>query len=224
MAPVLGYWNIRGLAQPIRLMLAYTETKYEDKRYVYGPPPDFDRRDWLGEKLELGLDFPNLPYYIDGNTKLTQSITIMRYLARKLELDPTTEEERIRADLVEQQTADFRMALTRICYSADFENLKTEYLKTLPTHFKNFSAFLGNRKWLASADKLTYVDFMLYEAIDHNRILEPDCLKHFPTLKAFMERFEELPTIKKYMESDDFIKYPLNGDMAAFGSRLSKKK
>merc|ERR1712071_640098 len=35
--PVLAYWDIRGLAQPIRLLLAYTETKYEDKYYVCGP-------------------------------------------------------------------------------------------------------------------------------------------------------------------------------------------
>ncbi|CAL1291052.1 unnamed protein product [Larinioides sclopetarius] len=223
MAPVLGYWNIRGLAQPIRLMLAYSETPYEDKKYAYGPAPDFDRSAWLKEKPTLGLDFPNLPYYIDGDVKLTQSITIMRYLARKLKLEPTTEEEHSRADLIEQQIADFRFGFTRICYSADFDKLKEEYLKNLPAQLKAFSNYLEKRQWFASQDKLTYVDFMVYEAFDHNRVLDPDCLNDYPNLKEFMDRFEELPTIQKYMQSPDFLKWPLNGDMAKFGSRSSKK-
>ena len=31
--PVLGYWNIRGLAQPIRFMLAFLAIDYEDRTY-----------------------------------------------------------------------------------------------------------------------------------------------------------------------------------------------
>lgn len=44
--------------QPIRLLLAYTGTDYEDKRYNLGP--NFDRSEWLNEKFTLGLDFPNV--------------------------------------------------------------------------------------------------------------------------------------------------------------------
>lgn len=75
------------------------------------PAPDFDPSDWTNEKEKLGLDFPNvgdgwgmggqggegaggvrgltppcppqLPYLIDGPTKLTQSNAILRYIARK---------------------------------------------------------------------------------------------------------------------------------------------
>uniref|UniRef100_A0A8C2M9K0 glutathione transferase n=1 Tax=Cricetulus griseus TaxID=10029 RepID=A0A8C2M9K0_CRIGR len=38
---------------------------------------------WLNEKFKLGLDFPNLPYLIDGSHKITQSNAILRYIARK---------------------------------------------------------------------------------------------------------------------------------------------
>lgn len=223
MAPVLGYWNIRGLAQPIRLMLAYAETDFEDKKYAYGPAPEFDRSEWTKEKNTLGLPFPNLPYYIDGSLKLTQSITIMRYLARKLKLDPENEEDRVRSDMIEQQISDIRSTFTRMCYNPDFEKLKEEYLKSLPAVLKSLSSFLGERQWFASAEKLTYVDFMVYETLDHHKVMTPDCLNDFQNLKDFVERFEGLPTIKKYMKSSDFLKYPLNGDMAVFGSRSSKK-
>ncbi|GFU43806.1 glutathione S-transferase Mu 1 [Nephila pilipes] len=86
-----------------------------------------------------------------------------------------------------------------------------------------FSDFLGKRQWFASQDKLTYVDFMIYDTLDNHRILSSECLSDFPNLKEFMDRFEELPTIQKYMQSPNFLKWPLNGDMAKFGSRSSKK-
>ena len=46
------------LAQPIRLLLAYTQTEYEDKRYVVGP--GFDKSCWFDVKFTIGLDFPNV--------------------------------------------------------------------------------------------------------------------------------------------------------------------
>ena len=75
--------------------------------------PDFDKSCWFDNKFSLGFDFPNLPYFIDGDIKLTQVIfdiialapfivkrlkekkdgenefqthAIMRYIARKHDL------------------------------------------------------------------------------------------------------------------------------------------
>ena len=48
------------------MLLEYTETKFTDKEFDCGPPPNFDKSCWFGIKFELGLDFPNLPYYKDG--------------------------------------------------------------------------------------------------------------------------------------------------------------
>jgi glutathione S-transferase len=220
--PVLGYWNIRGLAQPIRLMLSYAEEQFEDKLYKYGPAPEYSRSDWTNVKFTLDLDFPNLPYYIDGDQKITQSLAIMRYLARKLELEPETEDEKMRSDIAEQQFADFRMGLARISYDPNFDTLKEVYLKNLPQALKLWSTFLGERKYFACQDKITHVDFIAYEALDVHRLLSPECLDAYDNLKSFMERFEALPTIAKYMKSDKFLKYPVNGDMARFASRSSK--
>ena len=120
MPMILGYWNVRGLTHPIRMLLEYTDSSYDEKRYTMGDAPDFDRSQWLNEKFKLGLDFPNLPYLIDGSHKITQSNAILRYLARKHHLDGETEEERIRADIVENQVMDTRMQLIMLCYNPDF--------------------------------------------------------------------------------------------------------
>jgi len=118
--PVLAYWDIRGLAQPIRMLLAYTETKYEDKYYVCGPAPTFDKSCWFDIKYSLGLDFPNLPYYVDGDIKITQSNAILRYIGRKNNLLGTNETERIRVDMMENEIGDFRSAFVSLCYNPNF--------------------------------------------------------------------------------------------------------
>nr|XP_014595682.1 glutathione S-transferase Mu 1 isoform X1 [Equus caballus] len=120
MAMTLGYWDIRGLAHAIRLLLEYTDSNYEEKKYTMGDAPDYDRSQWLSEKFKLGLDFPNLPYLIDGAHKLTQSNAILRYIARKHNLCGETEEEKIRVDILENEIMDTRMALARLCYNPDF--------------------------------------------------------------------------------------------------------
>uniref|UniRef100_A0A452QBQ5 GST N-terminal domain-containing protein n=1 Tax=Ursus americanus TaxID=9643 RepID=A0A452QBQ5_URSAM len=60
MVMILGYWDIRGLAHTIRLLLEYTDSHYEEKKYTMGDAPDYDRSQWLNEKFKLGLDFPNV--------------------------------------------------------------------------------------------------------------------------------------------------------------------
>ncbi len=72
MAPILGYWEVRGITANIKYMLKYLNVPYEEKLYKFGPKPDYSLEDWLKEKYSLGLAFPNLPYYIDGDVKMTQ--------------------------------------------------------------------------------------------------------------------------------------------------------
>ncbi|XP_035426516.1 glutathione S-transferase 2-like isoform X1 [Cygnus atratus] len=120
MVVTLGYWDVRGLAHAIRLLLEHTETPYEERQYSLGPAPNFDPSDWTNEKEKLGLDFPNLPYLIDGSTKLTQSNAILRYIARKHNMCGETEEEKLRVDMLENQVMDLRLSFIRLCNNPDF--------------------------------------------------------------------------------------------------------
>ncbi|KAI2518298.1 glutathione S-transferase mu 2 [Homo sapiens] len=190
MPMTLGYWNIRGLAHSIRLLLEYTDSSYEEKKYTMGDAPDYDRSQWLNEKFKLGLDFPNLPYLIDGTHKITQSNAILRYIARKHNLCGESEKEQIREDILENQFMDSRMQLAKLCYDPDFEKLKPEYLQALPEMLKLYSQFLGKQPWFLG-DKITFVDFIAYDVLERNQVFEPSCLDAFPNLKDFISRFEE---------------------------------
>ncbi|XP_021569630.1 glutathione S-transferase Mu 2-like [Carlito syrichta] len=194
MPMILGYWDIRGLAHAIRLLLEYTDSSYEEKLYSVGDAPDYDRSQWLNEKFKLGLDFPNLPYLIDGAHKITQSNAILRYIARKHNMCGETEEEKIRVDMLTNQLWDTFIQLARLCYNPDFEKLKPEYLEGLPETMKLYSQFLGKRPWFAG-DKITFVDFIAYDVLEKIRMFEPTCLDAFPNLKDFISRFEVMPPI-----------------------------
>ncbi|NXX45710.1 GSTM2 transferase, partial [Tricholaema leucomelas] len=218
MVVTLGYWDLRGLTHPIRLLLEYTETPYEEKRYRPGPAPEYDAKEWLKEKEKLGLDFPNLPYLIDGTVKLTQSSAILRYIARKHNMCGETEQEKLYVDMLENQVVDLRMNFIRLCYSPDFEKLKPAYLEQLPGKLQELSRFLGSRKWFVG-DKLTYVDFLAYDVLDQQRMFVPDCPElQGGNLGQFLQRFEALGKISAYLRSGRSVRSPVFWPTAKWGS------
>ncbi|KAM7539223.1 hypothetical protein Aperf_G00000053274 [Anoplocephala perfoliata] len=112
-APILGYWDIRGHAEVCRLLLRYCGVKFEDKRYV-------NPSDWFSTKLNLGLDFPNLLYYIDGDYKLSQSAAILEYIADSHDMIPTCKKSRAVLHMINDDINDFRNSFGQIVYNPDF--------------------------------------------------------------------------------------------------------
>lgn len=208
------------MATPIRLVLEHAGVEYEEKLYKTGPPPDFDRQDWLNDKFNLGLDFPNLPYWIDGDVKLTQSMVILRHLARQHGLDGKTEADKARADLVAAQVFDYHMEYARVVYNPSFLDLKDNFVKTLPDKMQKFSDFLGDRKFVVG-DYLTWADFVLFEHLEFQSNMVPDLLKDHPNLSEFHQRISSLESVQKYFNSPKAIKFPFNGAPAYFGGQYS---
>ena len=64
-------------------MLHYLNVEYNEKLYVLGDAPDFNPQEWATVKFTLGMEFPNLPYYVDGDYKLSETVAIMKYIAAK---------------------------------------------------------------------------------------------------------------------------------------------
>ena len=91
------------------MILEYAEASYE-YRTINMPKPE-----WLEIKHSLGFDFPNLPYYQEGELRLTQSQAILRHLARKFQLEGRDEAARARADMVTDQLRDVLSGLVQVC-------------------------------------------------------------------------------------------------------------
>lgn len=115
---ILGYWaGVRGIVEPIKYLLEYAGVPY-----VYEACPFLEERmdssegakaAWIEKRETLvkeGFLFPNLPYLIDGETKLTQSVAIIRYLARRHDLVvPDSDPAAVaRLEMLEGQVNDLR--------------------------------------------------------------------------------------------------------------------
>ena len=84
--------------------------------------PSYDKSCWTDIKDNLGLDFPNLPYFLDGNIKITQSNAILRHIARKNGLCGESVEEKAECAM------DLRNTIVRLVYNPDYvmmNNLNT---------------------------------------------------------------------------------------------------
>ncbi|KAJ6646381.1 Glutathione S-transferase [Pseudolycoriella hygida] len=215
MSPALCYWDVRGIAMPIRFLLAYLEVDYEDKRYILTEPPH-TRDVWLADKYNLGLDFPNLPYWINGDVKLTESKAILRHIARVhdstgtvLPKDPT---KAYKADMLESIISDAMMAVAMFAYEYD-QSKQEEVLKNLHQKLTNISKFLGSNKWI-TGDEITFPDFWLYEALIWYTRFDNDFLDPYANFLEYIKRFESLPAIRKYMEEPNYIQGPCINPLA----------
>jgi len=108
----IGYWDIRGLGAPLRMMAEFAGVPFEAKLF------DSDTDDWATYKVELIKinPFANLPFVVDGDTVITQSNACMDYLGNKFGLLGADEAERA---LVEQclcQVMDLRNDAVALFY------------------------------------------------------------------------------------------------------------
>merc|ERR1719427_1579530 len=113
---------------------------------------------WFQEKkYNIGLDFPNLPYVIDGDVKLTQSLAVIRYLGRKYGLYPS-EADIDKADMFELVIQVLRESFAKVCYSSEtYEERKKGFLEKLPKQLEEIGSFIGEGPYVLGA-KITYVE------------------------------------------------------------------
>jgi len=224
----IGYWKIRGLAAPLRMMCVYSGVDFNNAAYeVTGEPGNYDLSAWFDVKPTLKEKNPliNLPYVIDPDTGtvITQSNACLTFLGRRFGLNGKDEAELIKVEQCLCQVFDLRNDSVRLYYGSDFsDNAKANFVnKTVPTHYGKFEGWLEyNKTDYLAGDNPTTPDFHLVELISQGeefaKFLNVDSfLKPFPLLKAYFDRFMALEGIKKYYESD-MAAFPINNKSAHF--------
>ncbi|KAI1289721.1 Glutathione S-transferase Mu 1 [Halotydeus destructor] len=203
--PLLGYWDIRGLCEPIRLVLHQAGVDFEDRRYAFAA-----KNVWYEQDMPtLGLDFPNLPYYVDGEVKLTQSVAVLRHVARKHGLAGKPQDLG-RIEMAEQQAIDLRTSLATVVHNHEkFDELKVTLLEGLPAQLDKFTKFLGGGHFVAG-DYVTYADFLWYESLDFYAMLYPGVFDKNDVISSYLKRIKELPNIAKYMASPVYKRLPFS--------------
>ena len=195
--PTLGYWNIRGLAAPIRYLLSYCGVTFEDKMYSVTDGPEFDRKEWLSVKETLGFEYPNLPYLIDGETKITESRAIMKYIARKWRpaLVGTTSAEMARIEMLDQHVSTLKSNVTKACYN---DGDREAIIKDSRPLLAKIMEVKGSDKFIAGAN-LSWLDFSFAELLDLlDKVSEGVFYSEFPAAKEYFDTVVALPGLAEY--------------------------
>lgn len=178
---MLGYWSIRGLAAQIRYMFYYCGIDFEDKLYECGDAPDFDKTCWTDVKETLGMEYPNLPYLIDGETKLSETVAIMQYVARKYKpaLLGANSAEVGRIHMLLDKVANLKGKATFPCYTTGDAEATIDECRPI---LAKIVECMGDSEWIAGPN-LTWLDFYFAELLDLlNGISDGLFHAEFPTM------------------------------------------
>ena len=153
---VFGYWGIRGAGQVPRLLLAYTGAVWEDVKYT-------EREQWFEkDKQELGFQFPNLPYLIEGDFKITESSAITHYIiarSDKRSLLGTDAKQQARIKQVQGVLEDIRTPISGLFWDKEWEAKLPGAIQKISPKLDLLSAFVGEKNFVFG--ELTLVDFII---------------------------------------------------------------
>merc|ERR1711865_576493 len=213
----VGYWKIRGLGAPLRMMCAFKETEVTHYAANSGEM-------WFGGKkpeLQAKNSMTNLPFIVDGDQVITQSNSCMLYLGQKLGID--TPENFIKNHQALDQIMDLRNDVITIVYP--FHGIKGADAFTVALgehmtgkakgHFGKLEGFVTGLYICGAAP--SSADFHLWEMLDQHVLMSgsKDFLSEFPKLEALYTAMAADPALASYFESDMYKTWGVNNPMAA---------
>eukprot|EP00747_Dinoflagellata_sp_TGD_P107665 gnl/TRDRNA2_/TRDRNA2_170187_c0_seq1.p1 gnl/TRDRNA2_/TRDRNA2_170187_c0~~gnl/TRDRNA2_/TRDRNA2_170187_c0_seq1.p1 ORF type:complete len:275 (+),score=44.93 gnl/TRDRNA2_/TRDRNA2_170187_c0_seq1:126-950(+) len=225
---VVGYWKIRGLAAPIRMLCEYAGANYEVKLYDVTAKDGggWDVSAWFDAKPELKAknSLMNLPYVTDGDMTISQTVACFKYLGQKYGLAGSNPKEEIKVDQVLCEVQDLRNAAVARFYAKTSDEEYVAHLTgTVKTSYGKFENWLAQEGTLYTAGATpTAGDFHLWEMLDQHEMLAKDKnadspLKDCPKLKALYEAMKSDAKLANYFGSD-LYRLPVNNKMASWGS------
>jgi glutathione S-transferase len=198
----LGYWGIKGIVEPIRWLLHYLQVPFIEEN-----PSDWDN--YLSMRQEKGLDFPNLPYLIDGDFKLTESQAILQYIAEKYQPELLGEDfkEKTKVKTLSGVIADVvRPYETHI---GDKDGQKEAMEKAVKTRnvgdkVKYIANFLGDQDYFHGYLTINDIEFawMVYRVWAYSRthsVANP--FEQSENLNRLVQRVRSLPGIAEHIGS-----------------------
>jgi len=192
----LTYFNMRGRAECIRLIFAATGTKFEDVRINPDKWPE----------LKPTTPWGQMPILEVGGNKLSQTITICRYLGRELKLAGKDAWEAGKCDEYVDSINDLFAEWVKYFYNSDptakakaHEDFKSGPLPKYLGKFNDIKGKVGG-KFLVG-EGLTWADIFIADKLDRLQESEgDDVLDKYPALKAFKEAVYATPNISSYVQ------------------------
>ena len=194
----LLYFNLRGRAEPARLLLAYAGLPYEDERI---PPPWEDPDGWAARKPSL--PFGQLPILYWNKEEISQGIGVARFIAKKIGLAGKTDMEAAQVDEVVHAIEDIVNARIAFLLEEDAGRKKTLTdtftNRTLPTLLGQLERRLeGRGGQFFVGNNLTWADIQTFMLVTE---MDKEMAKKYPKVENLVERVGQIPNIKKWVQS-----------------------
>ncbi len=192
--PELTYFDIRGRAEPIRLLLEEAGVAYDDVQVPSERWPELKPR----------LPFGELPRLrIDGH-ELFQTYAICRYLARRHGLEGEKEAQRLRCDVAVEALRDAKDQMGHAFWRPGFEEQRGVFveqeLRPRLDALARFHETNPARSGFWAGDSPTLADLVAFSYLEDVEALYPG-VSNGGSLETFRVRFAERPRIAAYLRS-----------------------
>ncbi|XP_065898847.1 glutathione S-transferase-like [Dysidea avara] len=190
----LYYFNARGAAEPIRIIFAQAEVKYEDFR--------FEPEDW-GKKYKAEMPFGRAPDLDVDGTVIAGCMNILRYLGITFGMAGNNELDNAVLGGSSDYLSDIAASMNKAVFAKDDEKAEkiAEFKeKTVPQMFGVLQKHVKNGHFIGS-EKLSWVDIQGYYLLDKIANNLGVNLADYPVLQKFHDDVAALPNIKKWLES-----------------------
>ena len=191
-------WNVRGVAEPVKMLLEFLHLSYKEIKLELGTPDP-----WPRLKDTLGVDFPSLPYFYDGDSKLSLSgsIAICRFLAQKYspKMVGSAMNEYAEVDTLLSITHDLRYNLDKVLRGTLAETRAT-IMQSVNQQLERANRYMRAKVWL-SGKQVSIADFEFCELLEYITSIDRSLLEAYPHLKKLQRKFNAIPEIAKYKET-----------------------
>jgi len=238
----VGYWSIRGLGAPLRMMLSAAKVDHVVLLHDIVEDDDTDGWGWKSAYFQHKPDivkdynqFMNLPYLIDYKKEILvcQTNAIFNYLGRELAMCGSTSKDAVKCDELLCEVYDLRNLIVQFSYASggtkeEAENLVKDSKKHL-LKFNNYLATLEGKPCHLIGGKFTAPDFHLFEMIDQldglcKEFELEDILKDYSHVREFKNSFENLSENSFYLKQSTLhTELPYNNCMSKFASHVDAK-
>jgi glutathione S-transferase len=195
----LIYGNMRALCEAPQMMLHYADIPYEYKMVW-----DYYGSSWA--EIKKDIIFNRLPILIINEDKyIWQSNTIIRHLSNLTKTKPSDEFQLAYCDAIFESTHEMFSPLNptiNMTFGEKYNSNKKKLLEDiLPNSLKNFEKLLQNSSGNFFIGNVPYYcDFNAYHHFSMCLILDKNIFSNLPNINKFINNFQELNNIKKYLD------------------------
>ena len=198
--PQLIYFDVRGRAEPIRLLLAEVGADYDDFQ--------IPRDQW--PELKPRTPFQRLPIYREGTVEIPETFAILAYLGRKHGLLGDDEATHTRCDITIEAWRDYDNRVSKVFLDEPTSaEAQARFIESeLPQRLADLEAFYAVNAdnadnapfWVG--ESLTIADIAAFHFLAGILVDHAAVLSRFPRLESFLTEFSARPRIHAYLNSD----------------------